>query len=374
MAIDADRFRLSEAQHQDIFERRIAPLVLASAQPDPSPTAIVFGGQPGAGKSPAIDSAARSHPSPRGVVQILGDDLRAFHPRYAELMATDDRTAAAYTDRDAGGWVEKLIASARERRLNLIIEGTMRRPEVVEATLGGLRDAGYRTEARVLAIPPELSWLGVLQRYEAQRQDRGYGRMTERSSHDAAVEGLPRSVALIEDKGLADRLLVLRRGDQVLFQNEWQPTAKQWQRPADGARIVGAELSRSLTLAERVEYLAGLEASSPPGVKHNRQNTDPDLDGYRTLLASARNGLAAAALRELPEQAAIQLVPSLTRSYDVLREMDRRALAEGWNSSQRAEWLAFSKNVLASHVERGDTGPLAVWPEKQREPDKGIDR
>ena len=170
MAIDADRFRLSEAQHQDIFERRIAPVVLASAQPDPSPTAIVFGGQPGAGKSPAIDSAARSHPSPRGLVQILGDDLRAFHPRYAELMATDDRTAAAYTDRDAGGWVEKLIASARERRLNLIIEGTMRRPEVVEATLGGLRDAGYRTEARVLAIPPELSWLGVLQRYEGSSQ------------------------------------------------------------------------------------------------------------------------------------------------------------------------------------------------------------
>jgi hypothetical protein len=341
MAIDADRFRLTEAQHQDIFEKRIAPLVLANVQPDLSPTAIVFGGQPGAGKSPAIDAAARAFPSTRGVVQVLGDDLRAFHPRYAELMATDDKTAAAYTDRDAGRWVEKLIASARERHFNLIIEGTMRRPEVVEATLSGLRDAGYRTEARVLAIPPELSWLGVLQRYEAQREDRGYGRMSERGSHDAAVQGLPRSVALIEDKGLADRLTVLRRGDQVLFQNDWQAAMRQWSQPADGARVVSVELSRSLTMTERIEYLAGLQA---------------------------------AALRELPEKEAVQLVPSLTRSYDVLREMDRRAVAEGWSPSQRVEWLAFSKNVLASHVERGDTGPLAVWPERQREADKGVDR
>lgn len=374
MAIDADRFRLTEAQHQEIFERRIAPLVLANVQPDPFPTAIVFGGQPGAGKSPAIDSAARSNPSSRGVVQILGDDLRAFHPLYAQLMASDDKTAAAYTDRDAGGWVEKLISSARERRLNLIIEGTMRRPEVVEATLGGLRDAGYRTEARVLAVPPELSWLGVLQRYEAQRQDRGYGRMTERSAHDAAVEGLPRSVALIEQKGLADRLVVLRRGDQVLFQNDWQRATGQWEKPVDGARLVGAELSRPLSLAERVDYVTGLEAAAPSEVKHNIAGLSPDLESYRALLAGARNGLAGAALRELPEQAAVQLVPSLARSYDVLREMDRRAVAEGWNSSQRAEWLAFSKNVLASHVERGDSGPLSVWPERQSQVDKGRER
>jgi hypothetical protein len=127
-------------------------------------------------------------------------------------------------------------------------------------------------------------------------------------------------------------------------------------------------------MTERIEYLAGLQAAAPRELKHGSELSTPELDSYRALVADARNGLAAAALRELPEKEAVQLVPSLTRSYDVLREMDRRAVAEGWSPSQRVEWLAFSKNVLASHVERGDTGPLAVWPERQREADKGVDR
>jgi hypothetical protein len=41
-------------------------------------------------------------------------------------MEKDDKTAAFYTDRDAGQWVEKAIAYAKEQRVNVVIEGMMR--------------------------------------------------------------------------------------------------------------------------------------------------------------------------------------------------------------------------------------------------------
>jgi Zeta toxin len=369
MVSDADRHRLTEAQHQEIFEKRIAPLVLGGLTADPAPVAIVFGGQPGAGKSPAIDAAARAHASPHGIVQVLGDDLRAFHPKYAALMAADDRTAAAYTDRDAGAWVAKLIGAAQARRLNLIVEGTMRRPEVVENTLQALRDAGYRTEARVLAVPPELSWLGVLQRYEAQREDRGYGRMTLRAAHDAAVEGLPRSVESIESKGLADRLLVLRRGDQVLHENQWQSHAQGWSNPTQGAQLVVRELTRPLSLQERQDYLAGLEAVAAQQRPSERGASTREPGSVEALMKAARDGLAAAAFRDLPEAEAIKLVPALSRSYEVLKEIDRRSAAEGFSAAQRETWVTFSKSLLAGRIERGDAEPLTVWPEMRRDRD-----
>lgn len=371
MVIDADRYRLTEAQHQQIFDKRIAPLVLGGATPDPAPVAIVFGGQPGAGKSPAIDAAVRAHASTNGIVQILGDDLRAFHPKYATLMAADDKTAAAYTDRDAGAWVEKLIAAARDRRLNVIVEGTMRRPEVVESTLQGLRDAGYRTEARVLAVSPEMSWLGVLQRYEAQREDRGYGRMTQRAAHDAAVDGLPRSLEAIESKGLADRLLVLRRGGQVLHQNHWQGRDEGWVQPRRAVEILKAELARPLTLPERQEYLAGLLAVAAAQKQSGRESDLREPGSVEALVRVAKDGLAAAAFRDLPEADALQLVPALSRSFEVLREIDRRSAAEGFSAAQRETWLAFSRNLLAGRIERGDAAPLTVWPEIKR--DRGSD-
>ncbi|MFX5839569.1 zeta toxin family protein, partial [Acinetobacter baumannii] len=72
-------------------------------------------------------------------VAIVGDDLRAFHPRYAELSRKDPLNAAHYTDQDSGRWVEMLIAAAKEKRVNVVIEGTMRRPEKVAQTMQELK-------------------------------------------------------------------------------------------------------------------------------------------------------------------------------------------------------------------------------------------
>lgn len=173
MADDPERHSLSADKLQKIYEREIAPVLFEFAKSVAQPTAIVLGGQPGAGKTPMQAQADREFSGSGGMVKIIGDDLRAFLPHYKSLQRADDKTAAFFTDRDSGRLVEKAIAEAAQRRVNVLVEGTMRSPETVAATLQQFRGAGFRTDARALAVSPEMSSLGVLQRYAAQKESRG---------------------------------------------------------------------------------------------------------------------------------------------------------------------------------------------------------
>lgn len=218
-ALNPEQHSLTEAEHQRIFERRIVPALFSDAQATDRPVAVIFGGQPGAGKSASVEAAGRELQGRGGVAQIIGDDLRDYHPRYTELTARDDKTAAFYTDRDSGRWVEKAIQYAKEQRVNLVIEGTMRDGSKVAETMTSLRAAGYEIEARALVVNERLSWQGVLQRYEEQRADRASGRMTAPHSHRDAYEGMPVTLERIEREQLADRVALYRRGGQVTYRN-----------------------------------------------------------------------------------------------------------------------------------------------------------
>jgi hypothetical protein len=160
--------------------------------------------------------------------------------------------AAFYTDKDTGKWVEKSIAYAKTVRCNLIIEGTMRVPEKISATMQSLREAGYIIEARVLAVNQRLSWQGVLQRYEYQYADRGYGRMTTPDAHQAGYNGVPKTIECIEREKLADRVRVYKRGNVLIYENELQKGL--WKYDPIAPFIIQEERQRPLTLTEQQEY------------------------------------------------------------------------------------------------------------------------
>lgn len=254
---DPHRYSLTEAEHDRIFHTRIKPLMFDGHQPTERPTAAIFGGQPGAGKSAVVDYAVQQLKARGGAVQIIGDDLRAFHPAYAKLMAKDDTTAAFYTDRDTGRWVEKAIEHATTTRYNVVIEGTMRDAGKVAQTMQMFRAAGYEVDARVLAVNDKLSWQGILQRYENQKLDRGTGRMTTPEAHQAGYDGLPKTVERIEGEKLADRITVYRRGAEVVYANALE--RGEWMKSPGARAAIEAERARPFTLEEQRAYVAGYD-------------------------------------------------------------------------------------------------------------------
>ena len=153
---------LDVAEHRRIFLEKIVPEEFRGARLSARPTVVLMGGQPGSGKSGLLDAAEEYLSTPEArAVQIVGDDLRDYHPDYQILLAADDRTAAAATDRDSGRWVEMAIAHALEHRYSVVIEGTMRDPQVPLNTAAKFRADGYRVEAWVMAVDPLSSRLGI---------------------------------------------------------------------------------------------------------------------------------------------------------------------------------------------------------------------
>src|SRR3546814_20500572 len=108
------------------------------------------------------------------------------------------------------------IAVAVQRSVNVLVEGTMRNPDVVAKTLRDFRGAGFETDARALAVSPELSSLGILQRYAAQKESRGVGRMTTSEAHQAAVTGMLATLANIQDDSHEAGLTISRPGGEII--------------------------------------------------------------------------------------------------------------------------------------------------------------
>ncbi|MDM0029140.1 zeta toxin family protein [Variovorax saccharolyticus] len=301
--LHAEQFLLSEADHQAIFESEICPALLLTANSVDRPVAVVFGGQPGAGKSAAVDAAIIELSARGGAVEIIGDDLRAFHPRFKALLAADDQTAAFYTDRDSALWVEKAIAYASDRRYSVIIEGTYRNSDVVAKTMQRFRSSGYEVDARALAVNERFSRQGIIERYESQRADRGSGRMTTPEAHRAAYEGMPLTVERIERERLADRLTIYRRGAEVVYANQLQDG--QWKSSPLGRQALERERSRAWTSGERRAFFQAAGR----------------IDGL--LLAPGRNASFDTLQKALQLNQSADPIDSLGIHSDAMAQLDR---------------------------------------------------
>lgn len=356
MQPDPERYLLSLENRRQIFERRIKPSLLHGIPAVfPHPSAIVFGGQPGSGKSMAMLRAVQDLGGASAVASISGDDFRGHHPMFAPLLASNDTLAAFYTDRDSGAWVEMAIEAAMQHRVPLVIEGTMRSADKVAATLAALRKAGYRTEARALAVPHALSWQAVLARYHTQRSERGWGRMTTPEAHQAAFDGLPVTLDRIEQERLADRVRIDRRDGQCLY---WHDLASGTKSAPTSARAAVEEFRAApLSLVDRKKFeadWASLEKVVRALARHPEADHLQQVIGLRN---SARQATVAEALRTLPKQSALTEFPELQEAYKALETFANR-IPQATQPELRAQAVKEAKERLASHIEAGRPASL----------------
>lgn len=367
MGLDPDKYRLSAAEHKAIYDQDISRKIFGGSTPVPHPVAIIFGGQPGAGKTASVAAAEQELRHKGGLVQIIGDDLRAFHPQYDRLLAVDDKTAAAYTDRDTGRWVEMAIAEATSRKVNLVIEGTMRDADKVAATMQDLRGAGYSIDARALAVSARLSEQGILERYERQKADRGDGRLTTQQAHSAALTGMLVTVERIEREKLADRLTLYRRGNDPIYSNELK--GGDWEKAPGARQALEAERDRPMTVPELRSYFQGYDRLAESLRQPGRQASPEEVRNVDERRLRARNELAAAVFLHVTQDKAVQEFPQLARAYDDVQAIEAKAQASGLDARQRSIVVDRAKANIAMSVTRGES----VTRESDKHMDSGSD-
>lgn len=216
MLLDSDKFKLSEAEHEAVYEI-IQELAFDGTTQQEFPQAIILGGQPGAGKSGILDISYHGFLG-HDVVKINGDDFRQFHPDIDQIIGFDESNMASYTDPDVRVWTKRLFDTAIESKRNVIFEGTMRESGAITNTMKRLMDEGYKVTARIIAVHKRQSVAGIFQRFESQKEDNGHGRMAPLSVHDQAYQGLLNTVDYIEKNKLADKIQIYNRAGEVIHE------------------------------------------------------------------------------------------------------------------------------------------------------------
>lgn len=183
----------------------------------------------------------------------------ALHPDFKHLQRHAPEHMPIVTQAVSGPMVERCIRYATRHRVSVLVEGTFRDPAMVTATAQQYHEAGLRVHAVALAVPPEVSRAGTLSRFH-ETQGTGQNRWTPPHAHDAALRGMPATVEAHAVSTDVERLSVLTREGEVLFDSD-APGATR-------AREAGAHIERThtreLTAGERelVAATGSLEEAS----------------------------------------------------------------------------------------------------------------
>lgn len=169
------------------------------------PIAIILGGQPACGKSTLINVAKKDHPN-LDFLTVNGDLYRQFHPN--KELIKDPIKYPIETQIFSSVFTEKLIEEAIKRKCNIIIEGTMRNPDVPLKTAQKFKDAGFRVEAYIIAAPKEFTQLGLYNRYQEEVLSKGQGRLADIDSHNKAVNGLMKSANQLYSDKAVDKISI----------------------------------------------------------------------------------------------------------------------------------------------------------------------
>lgn len=282
---------LSEEQVRTRFQQRVIPYLeslLANATGSRLwPTLLVYtAGQPGSGKSQANARATLARPS---LVSVIGDDLRPFHPDYGRLMREDPGSMPRVTAQAAGRWVEMSANYLRERRADVLIETTLRSPTAMMRTITAFRQAGYVVELHALAVPPEVSRLGTIERYLRQAQESGAGRWTPSSIHDEAFVRAPYTIRELVQSGVIDRLVIENRTGATLFEQ----ACIEAESLADAGHAAAAELKLArhldrLTSTEAIHWLTVADTAAQACAHHPAWDPDVIATITRVVTQDAR--------------------------------------------------------------------------------------
>lgn len=237
---------------------------------DDHPLTVFFGGQPGAGKTMGQRRIEAMHPGEH-LVKIIGDDLRQFHPDYTRLVEEAPLDMPSETAHASGMWIGMGVAEANAKGYSIVIEGTWRNPATVLDEARKAKQLGRRTHAVALAVQPSASLISILERYYKDRLAGRPSRWTPLDAHDRTIMALPGTVAQVAADPAVDRLTVMNRYGEVLFDGVNRAT-----RMDEGVRAWHDAFTKPISLRERRAMARQLELVERGHAMDDEANAEVD--------------------------------------------------------------------------------------------------
>ena len=290
--------KLSPEQLARIYEQEIRPEFFAGIVRQAQPTAVFIGGQPGAGKSYAIESVKARFNSQ--AVQLDTDRLRTFDPRYSRLEGIDPKQAIDVASPSAHAWTIMLRNEAIERGANLIYETAMRSAPQFEQVTNKLAQT-HRVELEVVATRPEVATARVFHRREKEIALTGSGRLVAPDVIKSAEQGVIDILRQTEANGQIASLKVRDQFGKSLYQ-----AGAPYPPGGQAAATIERDRARPLSAPENQE-LRKLWADTLD--KMTARRIDPqerqEITGYGPLPATVREAIAEQRLTQTPASQAL---------------------------------------------------------------------
>lgn len=259
---------LAESRHEEILLTEILPTWTKDAVHQDRPVVVIVAGPAGSGKSELCDLLLAVLGRRGGAVLIGRDLYKRDHPHYDDFMRSDDRSAGVRIRPDVLRWQAEVEAYARRRRFDVVLEEPVADLEEACATARSYRATGYRVELVALATAEATAHLSGLDRYLTQVAERGVGRYVSWGNFDRCARNLPPFLQRVEAERLADQVMVVRRGLQVLYRNELTGDAS-WRHAPAAPQALTADRARPWTAPETWRFrrqITGAEQRLHPSV------------------------------------------------------------------------------------------------------------
>ena len=207
-------YKLNEEEYKMMYENT-RKIVFQDAKTYENPIAIIVGGQTGAGKG-GIDVYSKKEFKKQGLDSIVidVDSYRMLHPKGEEIVKKYPTLYNDITAQETGPIAKALLQETIEKGYNFIFEGTMKNTEILETMKKMPKN--YTKIVRVIATSPKESLLTAFERNEAQIEAVGYGRFTNVDVHDFSYEGVEKTLKIIEDSKVPDRIQIFTRGKDIV--------------------------------------------------------------------------------------------------------------------------------------------------------------
>ncbi|MBQ8299622.1 MAG: zeta toxin family protein [Clostridia bacterium] len=196
------RFSITDEEFENMY-KQAELLTFTGVKPSSDrPTAILTGGQPGAGKTGIIMKTKQEFK--QNGADIIVFDLDSYRPFYkdASVIASNyPELYAGITGKAAGKVMERLSEKAIREGYSFVMEGTMGKSTY---TLDMLQDmnADFNIVTRLMAVSREESLLSIFERYLEMRKSLGFGRLTTVDSHNDKFDNFTNTALGLEQRGV----------------------------------------------------------------------------------------------------------------------------------------------------------------------------
>ena len=207
-------YKLNEKEYEEMYQNA-RKIVFQNAKTYKNPIAIIVGGQTGAGKG-GIDVYSKKEFKKQMLDSIVidVDSYRMLHPRGEEIVKKYPTWYNDITAQETGPIAKALLKETIEKGYNFIFEGTMKNTEILETMKKMPKN--YTKIVRVIATSPKESLLTAFERNEEQVEAVGYGRFTNVDVHDFSYEGVAKTLKVIEESKVPDRIQIFTRGEDIV--------------------------------------------------------------------------------------------------------------------------------------------------------------